>query len=111
LGVTGEVYSVPTRVEVVYDHPPYKKGDVYYLLTYEGEGLYRTINSKGEVGEDGQREFDTEKETCQTPSNHCWLRMDLSKRQSVWWVQVKAPNNLMGWVISDNNFAHQDSCE
>ena len=50
---TGEVHIIPTEIVINEEHKPYKPGDVIFLLTYEGEGIYKVWN-KGEIYSDGE---------------------------------------------------------
>ncbi|MGA2263470.1 MAG: hypothetical protein ABSH28_18800 [Acidobacteriota bacterium] len=50
-GLIGIVYAVPTKVDVVYAYKNYRAGDVFYVLTYLGEGFAK-VWYKGTVYED-----------------------------------------------------------
>lgn len=38
---TGVVLTRPGTLKIVWDHGPFKKGETVYVLTYEGEGVYK----------------------------------------------------------------------
>ena len=58
--ITGEVHASPVKVNVLIDHDPFKKGDVFYLYYYEGvnariwyKGKIWTIRKRGNLRHDG----------------------------------------------------------
>jgi hypothetical protein len=94
IGLTGEVISAPVPVKADRDVPEtaIKKGDIFYVLHYDGEGYWKV-----------------------------WLRGKLEQvHQSVikvpepkseWWVKVRDSHGNVGWSLSHRNFGHQDACE
>ncbi len=89
--VTGEIHSIPVRATAAEDHPEagIKKGEVFYVLHYIGEGVWS-------VWRDGRV---TQLEIYSGPPP-----------KTVWWVKVRTRSGLAGWAISDRNFGNQDAC-
>lgn len=72
-----------------------KAGDIFYLLTYRGEGFY-LIWYKGkefvdEIYEQGEARV-------------------LSQPEAVWWVKIKNRRGQIGWTRLAENFDNKDSC-
>lgn len=90
-GVTGEVHSIPLRTTATHDDPGagLKAGDVFYVLHYEGEGMFRVWHN-GKL-------TDTDDVQGKGP-------------RATWWVQIKTAAGVVGWAISRGNFANQDAC-
>jgi hypothetical protein len=92
--ITGEVHCRPVRVVAERDFdtptaPPIRKGEVYYLLHYLGEGAWR-VWVRGAL---------TEVEG---------LPPDARKPATVWWAQVRTRAGVTGWVLASGNFDGQD---
>ena len=114
-GLTGIVYTVPRRVEVVYPHRSYKPGDVFFILTYLGEG-HAKIWYDGKVIPDEdindlmvspRQHFALD---CAAGSPSCWWKMDPNPSHVTWWVKVRTGEGVVGWAISSGNFGNQDAC-
>jgi hypothetical protein len=74
---------------------PVKKGDVFYPLTYLGEGYFR-IWYRGKIFED--EVFDQD-----------FMKV-LSSPDSIWWVKIKNRKGQIGWTKLSENFDNQDGC-
>jgi len=111
--LTGEVYTIPNEVEVIKDHNKFKRGDKIYLLTYQGEGLYRVwFNGKISSEEILFPDF-TEKndfKNCDDKKVDCWGKIINLRRNSVWWVKIQKANGSKGWTKQSKAFTGQDSC-
>jgi len=115
-GLTGMVRTVPNRADVVYPHDKYRTGDVFYVLTYVGEGFAK-VWFKGKIAEEDIADMPFEGFNpggarplkCITPSPDCWWNLASAKRQSTWWVKVKRSSGEVGWAISNGNFDNQDA--
>ena len=74
---------------------PIKAGDIFYTLTYRGEGFY-LIWYKGKKFED--EIFDQDK-----------MKI-LSQPKAVWWVKIKNRKGQIGWTRLPENFDNMDAC-
>jgi hypothetical protein len=92
-GLTGEVISEPVAVKADRDIPetPIKAGDTFYVLHYDGEGVW-------EVWFRGKK----------TQVDEGWIIVPRPKTS--WWVKVKDNRGRVGWALSQNNFGNQDAC-
>lgn len=72
-----------------------KAGNLFYLLTYRGEGFF-LIWYKGKKFEDEILDENTMKL--------------LSEPKSVWWVKIKNRKGQIGWTKMPENFDNKDSC-
>lgn len=108
-GVTGQVYVRPTAVGIVFDHPPFKKGDIVFLLDYQGEGYFHYWH-QGKIGSD---ELSGASEDCLRPSKECWAQFIEGNAQASapdWWVKVKLNNGKTGWTNKVESFGNMDAC-
>ncbi len=113
-GITGIVYTIPRRVTVVYPYRGHRPGDVFYILTYLGEGFARTWHDGKVIQEDIHDSLAlTGKKAvlnCTHASERCWWRMESPPIQRTWWVKVRTADGIVGWAISNGNFGNQDGC-
>jgi hypothetical protein len=104
LGLTGEVISHPVRLRAHrdYEETSIKKGDVFWAIHYEGEGLWAVWHH----GKRQSAQFfgDEINDPKVSPGN------EISKDHSVWWVKIKTKDGRTGWAISEGNFDNQDAC-
>jgi dipeptidyl aminopeptidase/acylaminoacyl peptidase len=103
---TGVVYTRPAKLEVVWDHGPFRKGEVVYVLTYQGEGMYKMWR-RGEIISSDM--FFPVDPPCQGPSPACWGKLE-GKPESTWWVQIETPSGQVGWTDQPDNFGNKDAC-
>lgn len=97
--ITGEVHCRPMRVVATRDHPEpgsyeptsprIRKGQVYYLLHYLGEGQWRVWFRGAITLIEGRPP-------------------DAPRPAAKWWAKIKTPRGKTGWVIATNNFDGQD---
>jgi hypothetical protein len=104
--VTGEVHVVPAKIVVKEAHGSYKPGDVFYVLTYEGEGSYK-VWKNGDISSDGEvyELFDNSSPKLRK----IWGEWK-SKPESTWWVKIKLPDGVEGWTKQTKNFGNMDAC-
>ena len=93
-GLTGVVISTPVAVKADRAIPEtrIKAGDIFYILHYAGEGYWK-------VWFHGKITF-----VHQSVVN-------IPEPKSEWWVKVKKASGVVGWILSDKHFLHQDACE
>jgi hypothetical protein len=93
LALTVEVHSVPRRVVAPSDHPDagVKKGEVIYVLHYIGEGYWKVWHNGMLV-------------QMQDFPGAGW------KLKATWWVKLKSPSGIIGWMMERRNFAVEDAC-
>ena len=115
-GLDGIVYTVPNKVRIVYPHKTYKVGDVFYTLTYLGEGFSEVWFDGAVYVEDisalpfeGVGHARPHPQKCTQPSPECWWSLDSPVRKRTWWVRIKTSGGLIAWAISDGNFDNQDA--
>lgn len=111
--ITGEVHTTPNVVEAIRDHDKFKRGETFYLLTYQGEGFYKVwrngIISSEEIlfpGFTALYDF----KNCDSNEAGCWGEIKNLKREIIWWIKFKLPNGKIGWTNSSKEFSGQDSC-
>lgn len=105
-GVTGNVYVTPLPARALVDEPPFKKGDVYFVLDYQGEGNYRYwLNGGAAVEPAGQWD-----EPCTDACKVVFLE-PLESLRSDWWAQLKLKDGTVGWTNKTKSFDRKDSCD
>jgi dipeptidyl aminopeptidase/acylaminoacyl peptidase len=103
---TGVVWTRPARLEVVWDHGPFRKGEVVYVLTYQGEGFFKVWHQGKIVSSDVSFPVDP---PCHSPSSACWGKLD-GRPESTWWVQIETPSGQVGWTDQAGSFGNTDAC-
>jgi dipeptidyl aminopeptidase/acylaminoacyl peptidase len=103
---TGVVYTRPTKLEVVWDHAPFRKGETVYVLTYQGEGVYKVWHRGQIVSSVVSFPVDP---PCNSPSPACWGILD-GRPESTWWIQIETPSGQVGWTDQAGNFGNTDAC-
>lgn len=93
-GLTGEVISVPVPVRAGRDIPdtPIRKGDIFYVIHYDGEGYWKAW-LRGEITYVHQSV------------------VSIPRVKSDWWVKVRDSRENVGWALSHGNFGNQDACD
>ncbi len=111
LAVTGEVWTAPGKFVITKVHGKYKPGNVLWVYTPEGEGIYK-VWFRGKMYQETLEymsgPFGRSIPSCEeTPD--CWGK--LKKELKVeWWVKIKGPNGLIGWTDKVENFSNKDAC-
>lgn len=99
---TGEVHTIPGKFVVSVDRSPYKKGDVLWVYTYLGEGVYKVWHRGKFIEEEVYVDPDY--------PNPDDLGYYESKPNSVWWIKVITPDHREGWTNEPENFSNKDAC-
>jgi len=100
--LTGEVHTRPGRFVVKQARGAFQPGDVLLLYTYLGEGWYR-MRHEGALGR-ADLGFSPWDKRCQSREDRrCWGTLE-RKLQFWWWVKVRAPSGLEGWVLDSRSF-------
>ncbi len=110
VAITGEVHTVSSRFVVKKPYQRYKPGDVLWVYTYLGEGVFKVwfdgkmykesliFNPGG--GSLGKR--------CEA-SNYCWGELDRELKMK-WWIKIKSKEDRIGWTNRGENFSGADAC-
>ncbi|MEK7745045.1 MAG: pentatricopeptide repeat-containing protein [Elusimicrobiota bacterium] len=107
-GLMGEVHLEPRPMAVVFDNPPFVKGDIFFLLDPMGEG-FSHYWLKGKVGE---AEISSD-EYCLQPGDSCWAEdvfPDKQEKEQSWWIKIRLRDGSEGWTDKAENFGNMDSC-
>lgn len=100
--ITGEVHMKPGKLIVRHDEAPFRKGEILWVYTYLGEGVFK-IWHQGKFVEN-QIEFTSHK-----PYPDDWGYF-VVKPKSVWWVRVRTAAGLEGWTKQVDDFSNKDAC-
>lgn len=113
-GLTGEVHVKPKAAGVVrnFQSGPInlKKGDVFFVLDYLGEGAFRFwVNGETTTA------LSEPAEVCPENSTDCWAQYVEPKAgktdpDHVWWVKVKTKLGQTGWTKESSSFGNKDAC-
>lgn len=99
---TGEVHTKPGKLAVRRDSALFKRGEILWVYTYLGEGVFK-IWHKGKFIEE-QINFDY-----RNPSQDDWGHFE-AKPKSAWWVRVRTAAGLQGWTKQVDDFSNKDAC-
>ena len=111
-GLTGEVRTTqPGRFVVTKPHDKYKPGNIIWVYTSQGEGLYK-VWFAGRMLEENMYPMGWtiphQGPTCaETPD--CWGNLETELKDE-WWVKVRSPAGWIGWTDQTENFHGMDSC-
>jgi hypothetical protein len=104
---TGEVHTVPTRVEILKESGVFKPGDELLVLTYEGLGFYRARHN-GNLIDGFELGFDPWGDNpvigCEREDEYCWVGF-LERIKSIWWINIQLENGTEGWIAYRDSFA------
>jgi len=111
VALTGEVRTKPSTFRITKVHGTYRPGDVLWVYTPLGEGMYK-VWFKGRMREEELEfvsgPFEQSHPGCdETPL--CWGKLD-KPLQVEWWVKVKSRDGWIGWTNQAENFSNKDSC-
>jgi murein DD-endopeptidase MepM/ murein hydrolase activator NlpD len=104
--VTGEVWTVvPGRATAIHDFEHFRKGDLIYLLTYQGEGSH-AVWHRGQVRSKGiPFAPNASSRACEHGEPECWGKWDWSPTH-LWWVQMRTAAGVIGWTDETERFSH-----
>lgn len=112
VGLTGEVRTVvPGRFVITKAHGSYKPGDVLWVYTPLGEGVYK-VWFKGRMTDEGldymSGPYGRSYPSCEeTPE--CWGKL-VKELRVEWWVKVRSADGWVGWTDQAENFGDKDAC-
>ena len=111
VGLTGEVRTRPSTFTVTKSHETYQPGDVLWVYTPLGEGVYK-VWFKGKMLEQEldfvSGPFEQSLPRCEE-TVECWGKLD-KPLQVEWWVKVRSRDGWVGWTDQAENFSNMDSC-
>lgn len=111
VGLTGEVRTIPGKFVILKEHGRYKPGDVLWVYTPLGEGIYKVwFNGKmhEEELEYMSGPFEQSMPSCEDTSD-CWGKLE-TKLNVQWWVKIKSAAGWVGWTDEALNFSNIDAC-
>ena len=98
-----QVHTVAGRFTAKRDHEKYKAGDVLWVYTYLGEGVFKVWH-EGRMYEE-KLDFSpwggTAGKRCEK-SAECWGELERELEMS-WWLKIKSVDGREGWVRVDEN--------
>jgi hypothetical protein len=111
VALTGEVRTAPGKFVILKEHGEYKPGDVLWVYTPLGEGVYK-VWFKGRMRDEGldymSGPYGRSIPGCEeTPA--CWGRLE-KKLRVEWWVRIRSADGWVGWTDRAENFSNKDSC-
>ncbi|HEY6120595.1 MAG TPA: hypothetical protein VIV66_11575 [Pyrinomonadaceae bacterium] len=99
-----EVHTVAGRFVVKRNHAAYRSGDVIWVYTYLGEGIFKVWRGGRMRQEDlgfspwggsgGKR--------CEADDKVCWGELD-KVLDMTWWLKIKDSRGRTGWIRIDEN--------
>lgn len=108
--LTGEVRTIGGRFTVKKPFEKYQPGDVLWLYTYSGEGVFK-IWFKGKMYEEnlGFSPYGGSMgDRCQVEAQ-CWGELDKNLDQT-WWIKIRTRKGLIGWTTQSEDFSGADAC-
>ena len=85
-----------------------KAGDVFYLLHYMGEGVYK-IWFRGKIYQDEMPTAPGLITKTPIEQREEYLHV-VSEPETVWWVKVRDRHGRIGWSKQDDHFGDMDAC-
>lgn len=108
--ITGEVHTIAGRFITKKRHGRYRPGDVLWVYTYRGEGLFK-VWFQGRMREE-QLEFSpwggSSGTRCEQ-SGTCWGELD-RQLEFTWWIKIRTADGVTGWTNQGKNFTGADAC-
>lgn len=108
--LTGEVRTVASRFVVKKAHEKYRPGDILWVYTYFGEGVFKIWHQEKMYQEN--LEFSpyggSMGKRCEVEAQ-CWGELD-KELQMTWWVKIKSAKGWTGWTNHAENFSGADQC-
>jgi len=103
----GELRGRPWEMRVLKAHPPFRKGETFWVLARDLEEGYFQLWYRGQVRDDVAGELADAppfgQTHCSKASARCWLRVDKEPRQ-VHWVHVRKRDGTSGWSDRASDF-------
>lgn len=107
--IDSEVHTVAGRFVVKRKHETYRPGDVIWVYTYLGEGIFKVWRA-GKMheldlgfspwgGSGGKR--------CEADAKVCWGELD-KNLDMTWWLKVRDSRGRTGWVRVNDNVEWKD---
>ncbi len=102
-----EVHTVAGRFVVKRSYGKYRMGDVLWVYTYLGEGVFR-VWYRGKMYEE-QLEFSpwggSAGKRCEQDDKHCWGELEAELKMT-WWLKVRNKNGRVGWIRVNGNLEY-----
>lgn len=110
MALTGQVRTVAGRFVVQRPHEKYNRGDVVWLYTYLGEGVFKTW-FRGKMSEEniGFSPYGGSMGKRCEVENLCWGELD-KELEMTWWIKVRSADGWVGWTNQGENFSGADQC-
>jgi hypothetical protein len=108
--LTGEVRTVAGRFVVKKAYQKYRPGDIIWVYTYSGEGLFK-IWFKGKMSEEnlGFSPYGGSMGKRCEATEQCWGELEKELRMT-WWIKIKSADGWVGWTNQGENFSGADLC-
>lgn len=110
VALTGLVRTVGGRFVVKKSYEKYKPGDVLWLYTYFGEGVFK-VWFKGKMFSEnlGFSPYGgSMRKRCEV-ENLCWGELD-EELEMTWWIKIRSADGWTGWTNQGKNFSGADEC-
>ena len=109
---TGEVHTLPQRLNVLKEHGIFRPGDELFILTYTGEAHYRARHNgklidSVELNNHPWSESSPYWYSCDEDNTYCWGTIS-GPIQSVWWIYVQSEKGKEGWIAYLDSFTSDD---
>jgi hypothetical protein len=107
-----QVHTVAGHFVVKRAHERYRPGDVLWVYTYLGEGMFKVWHRGRMYVED--LEFSpwggTTGKRCEQEERYCWGKLD-KELEMIWWLKVRSKGGRKGWIRVGNNLEWEDQAE
>jgi len=97
----GRLYTTPIKGTVIFDHPPFVKGNIFYLLDRYLNDDPSRIWYYGKIYETPLL-HSPRNEICEKPDKDCWWRIEEPYEEPELWLKVKSSEGIMGWISDEN---------
>lgn len=108
--IDSQVHTRAGQFVVQRAHEKYRKGDVLYVYTYLGEGVFRVWHRGRMFEEDlafsvwggsaGTR--------CELDEINCWGVLE-KLTDMKWWLKVRSNDGRVGWILVNQNLVWEES--
>lgn len=107
--LASQVHTVAGRFVVKRAHQRYRPGDVLWLYTYLGEGVFKVWH-RGRMYEENL-EFSpwggSAGKRCEKDERYCWGELE-KEHEMTWWLKVKSKGGRQGWIRVSRNLEWED---